>query len=71
MKLATTYADVQEIATAMLNHTLVTPQTGPDGQMVKRLYVEQGVEIAHEYYVALVVDRAMQCISLIASDAGG
>lgn len=71
VKLATTYADVQEIATAMLNHTLVTPQTGPDGQMVKRLYVEQGVEIAHEYYVALVVDRAMQCISLIASDAGG
>ncbi|HNO75354.1 ADP-forming succinate--CoA ligase subunit beta [Nitrosomonas mobilis] len=71
VKLATTHEDVRKIADAMLNHVLVTPQTGPNGQMVRRLYVEQGVEITHEYYVALVVDRTMQCISLIASEAGG
>lgn len=71
VKLATTRDDVQKIADAMLDHILVTPQTGPDGRMVRRLYVEQGVEIAHEYYVALVVDRVMQCVSLIASEAGG
>lgn len=71
VKLATTHDDVRKIADAMLNHILITPQTGPDGQMVRRLYVEQGVDIAHEYYVALVVDRVMQCVSLIASEAGG
>ncbi|MDT8364083.1 MAG: ADP-forming succinate--CoA ligase subunit beta [Nitrosomonas sp.] len=71
VKLATTRDDVRKIADTMLNHTLVTPQTGPEGQMVRRLYVEQGVEIEHEYYVALVVDRATQCVSLIASEAGG
>jgi len=71
VKLATTHNDVRKIADAMLNHILITPQTGPDGQMVRRLYVEQGVEITHEYYVALVVDRVMQCVSLIASEAGG
>jgi len=71
VKLATTHEDVRKIADAMLNRALVTPQTGPNGQMVRRLYVEQGVEITHEYYVALVVDRAMQCVSLIASEAGG
>lgn len=71
VKLATTQDEVKKLADAMLDHTLVTPQTGPQGQMVRRLYVEQGVDIAHEYYVALVVDRAAQCVSLIASEAGG
>ncbi len=71
VKLATTQEEIAKLADAMLNHTLVTPQTGPKGQMVRRLYVEQGVDIAHEYYVALVVDRTAQCVSLIVSEAGG
>ncbi len=71
VKVAKSITEVQQFAKAMLFAPLVTHQTGPQGQIVHRLYIEQGVEIAHEYYVALVIDRAAQCVSLIASDAGG
>lgn len=71
IKLATSIAEVRQHAEAMLHRPLATHQTGPEGRMVRRLYVEQGVNIRHEYYMALVVDRAQQCISLIASEAGG
>ncbi|BBL34859.1 succinate--CoA ligase [ADP-forming] subunit [Nitrosomonas stercoris] len=71
VKLARSVAEVRQYAEEMLFAPLITQQTGPQGQIVRRIYIEQGVEISHEYYVALVIDRAAQCISLIASDAGG
>lgn len=71
VKLAGSIAEVRQFAEAMLFVPLVTHQTGPQGQIVHRLYIEQGVDISHEYYLALVVDRTSQCVSLIASDAGG
>lgn len=71
VKLARSVAEVRQYAEEMLFAPLITQQTGPQGQIVRRIYIEQRVEISHEYYVALVIDRAAQCISLIASDAGG
>lgn len=71
VKLANSVDEVRQFAEGMLHRALVTHQTGPDGQVVHRLYVEQGVKILKEYYVALVIDRTQQCISLIASEAGG
>jgi len=71
VKLAKSIEEVRQFAEAMLFSSLVTHQTGPQGRIVRRLYVEQGVAIHHEYYLALVVDRASQCVSLIASEAGG
>lgn len=71
VKLAKSIVEVRQFADAMLFAPLITPQTGPQGRIVHRLYIEQGVDISHEYYLALVVDRTSQCVSLIASDAGG
>jgi succinyl-CoA synthetase beta subunit len=71
VRLANSVDEVRQFAEGMLHRSLVTHQTGPDGQVVHRLYVEQGVKIRKEYYVALVIDRTQQCISLIASEAGG
>lgn len=71
VKLAKSIEEVRQFAEAMLFSSLVTHQTGPQGRNVHRLYIEQGVAIHHEYYLALVVDRASQCVSLIASEAGG
>lgn len=71
VKLAKSIAEIRQFAEAMLFAPLITHQTGPQGQIVRRLYVERGVDINHEYYLALVVDRAAQCVSLIASNAGG
>ncbi len=71
VKLAESIEEVRQFAEGMLFRPLVTHQTGLQGQVVRRLYVEQGVDISHEYYVALVIDRTSQCVSLIASEAGG
>lgn len=71
VKLARSLEEVRSLADAMLNKPLITPQTGPEGQIVHRLYVEQGVDIHHEYYVAIVVDRSRQRACLMASSAGG
>src|SRR3546814_8161822 len=50
---------------------LVTHQTGPEGQKVNRLYIEDGADIQKEYYVSLVTDRATQKVAIIASSEGG
>ena len=64
-----------EAATAaakeLLGKVLVTPQTGPEGKEVKRLYVEAGCAIAKEYYVALTVDRERKRVVIMASSEGG
>ena len=62
---------VRDVAEAMLGMTLVTPQTGPEGKIVKRLYVEQGLEIEKELYLSLVVDRDKRRVTIVASTAGG
>lgn len=64
-------AKVRELAERMLGATLVTVQTGPDGKKVQRLYVEQGVAIARELYLAVLLDRATGRNLLMASTEGG
>jgi succinyl-CoA synthetase beta subunit len=62
---------VHETARKMLGMTLVTPQTGPAGRVVKRLLVEQGVNIARELYAGLLVDRGSGRVVVMASSEGG
>ena len=62
---------VQAAAEEMLGMNLVTHQTGPTGQQVNRLLVEEGVDIARELYVGLVIDRSSQRVVVMASAEGG
>jgi succinyl-CoA synthetase beta subunit len=61
----------REVASKILGMQLITHQTGPEGQKVKRLYVEQGIDIARELYLGLVVDRETRRIAVMASTEGG
>ncbi len=61
----------EEAAKALLGATLVTPQTGPKGKKVERLYVEQGLGIAREIYFAMLVDRETRRVVVMASSEGG
>jgi len=63
--------EVMRVADDLLGSVLVTKQTGEAGKQVNRLYVEQGLNIAHEFYLSLLVDRERECISFVASPAGG
>jgi len=63
--------DVTENAAAMLGRTLVTKQTGPSGKEVKRLYIEEGCDIARELYLSMLVDRATSRVTIVASTEGG
>ncbi len=71
VKLAETADDVGRIAGEILGMTLVTAQTGPGGQVVSRLLVEEGLEIASEFYLGLLIDRAAERLLMMASAAGG
>ncbi len=71
VKLARSMADVETISGQILGMQLKTHQTGPEGQKVRRLYVEEGADIQKEYYVSLVTDRATQKVAFIASSEGG
>ena len=62
---------VRENAGQMLGATLLTHQTGPAGKTVKRVYIEQGCDIARELYLSMLVDRARSCITIMASTEGG
>jgi len=64
-------ARVQALAERMLGSTLVTLQTGPEGKLVQRLYVEQGVDIQRELYVSVVLDRSVGRNLVMASTEGG
>src|SRR3546814_15078539 len=55
----------------MLGHVLVTKQTGPAGKEVKRLYIEEGCDIARELYLGMLIDRATSRVTLMASTEGG
>jgi succinyl-CoA synthetase beta subunit len=71
VRLARTADEVRAAATDMLGNTLVTIQTGEHGKQVNRLYVTDGVDIAKEFYLALLVNRASGRISMVASTEGG
>ncbi len=71
VRLAKTEDEVRAAATDMLGNTLVTIQTGEAGKQVNRLYVTDGVDIAKEFYLALLVDRATGRIAFVVSTEGG
>src|SRR3954453_8733535 len=71
VRLAHSINEVREHAAEMLGKTLVTIQTGPAGKQVQRLYVTDGVDIAKEFYLALLVDRETGRIAIVASTEGG
>ncbi len=62
---------VRELAAKMLGSTLVTVQTGPEGKPVNRLYIEQGIDIARELYLSILLDRAVSHEVVMASTEGG
>jgi len=64
-------SEVKAVAEKLLGMQLITHQTGPEGQKVQRLYVEQGLDIARELYLGLVVDREARRIAVMASTEGG
>jgi succinyl-CoA synthetase beta subunit len=63
--------EVAASAAEMLGHILVTKQTGPEGKEVKRLYIEDGCDIARELYLSFLIDRVTSRITVIASTEGG
>jgi succinyl-CoA synthetase beta subunit len=71
VKVATSLEKVREYAGQILGMQLVTHQTGPEGQKVRHLLIEEGADIKHEYYVAALTDRATQSVAIMASYEGG
>ncbi|MFO1180946.1 ADP-forming succinate--CoA ligase subunit beta [Ottowia sp.] len=71
VKVAKTIDDVKALAGQILGMQLVTHQTGPEGQKVRRLYIEEGADIQKEYYLSVVTDRETQKVAFIASSEGG
>ena len=71
VKLAKSSVEVRDLASRILGMQLVTHQTGPQGQKVRRLLIEEGADIAKELYVGMVVDRGTQRVVLMASSEGG
>lgn len=71
VKLAKSLDEVKSLANQILGMTLVTHQTGPGGKLVQKVYIEQGCNIAKEFYVAVLVDRATRRVSVMASSEGG
>jgi succinyl-CoA synthetase beta subunit len=71
VKVVKSVADVKAEAQRMLGMTLVTHQTGPQGKLVQRLYIEEGTAIAKELYLSCLVDRETSTVAFIASTEGG
>ena len=71
VKLAKSPDEAEQIAKQMLGMTLVTHQTGPEGRKVEKLLIEQGLDIARELYLSIVIDRTVEAPVIIASAAGG
>lgn len=71
VRLAKSVEEVKQFAEQMLGKTLVTHQTGPDGKVVNRLYIEDGSDIKDEFYVSVLVDRGSSMISFVVSTEGG
>jgi succinyl-CoA synthetase beta subunit len=71
VKLCRTEAEVRETAARLLGSTLVTKQTGPNGKLVHRLWIEEATDIAQEIYLGFVLDRKTERIMIVASGHGG
>jgi succinyl-CoA synthetase beta subunit len=71
VKLLTIASDVRDFAAKLLGKPLVTHQTGPEGRVVRRVYVEEASDVARELYLGMLVDRKAGTVSVIASTAGG
>src|SRR3984957_842503 len=71
VKIVTSAAEAREFAQKLLGKPLVTHQTGPQGRVVRRLYIEQASEVARALYLGLVVDRKAESVAVIASTEGG
>jgi succinyl-CoA synthetase beta subunit len=71
VKLAKTIAEVRQLADQIIGMNLVTHQTGPEGRLVKKVLVEQGLNIEKELYLSIIPDRATAKIVIMASEAGG
>ncbi len=71
VRLAKSVAEAKTAAAAMIGSTLVTKQTGPEGKLVSRVYVEAGCDIARELYLSLLVDRDCSRVVIMASTEGG
>lgn len=71
VKIARSVDEVRAFATELLGKTLVTHQTGPEGQVIRRIYVEDGADIKRELYLAFVVEREVGRVMVMASTEGG
>jgi succinyl-CoA synthetase beta subunit len=71
IRLARSVAETKRLASEILGMTLRTHQTGEQGKLVRKVYVEAGCEIERELYLGLVLDRAAECLAIIASTEGG
>ena len=71
IKLAKSAAEAKKLASELLGMRLRTHQTGPEGKLVRKLYLETGCDIARELYLGIVLDRAAERLAVIASEEGG
>ncbi len=71
VKLAKSTEEVRELAAQILGMTLVTHQTGPEGKLVQKVYIEEGADIKKEYYLGMVLDRTSEMPIMMASTEGG
>ena len=71
VKLARSAEEAEKLAAQMLGMTLVTHQTGPEGRVVRRVLIEEGLEVDRELYLGLVIDRASGCPVFMSSTEGG
>ena len=71
VKVVKSHDEVKAVAEQMLGMTLVTHQTGPEGKEVKRVYIEEGCDIARELYLSVLLDRATSFVTIMASTEGG
>ena len=71
VKVVKSIEEVEKAANEIMGKTLITPQTGPQGKKVKKLYVEEGSNIEKEFYISMVIDRETNGITVVASTEGG
>ena len=71
VRLVKTLKELEDAARDILSHPLVTHQTGPSGQKVRQLLIEEGLAIDKEFYLGIVVDRKLECPAMLFSQAGG
>jgi len=71
VKLAKSLEEVRELADEILGMTLVTHQTGPEGKLVQKLYIEDGADIKDEFYLSVILDRKLEMPLIMASTEGG